>query len=116
VPIFISYRLHSTDLPRQLMQLCIRSSLSLFSLSLALFLSTLFPCGQVLDESHYVKQRGSQRSELLSKGVLRTAKRLVLLSGTPALARPVELYPQVMDARGPPATSIATEERVVLTS
>jgi hypothetical protein len=48
----------------------------------------------ILDESHYIKQRKSQRSLLLA-GLMQQATRLLLLSGTPALARPVELYPQV---------------------
>jgi SNF2 family DNA or RNA helicase len=48
----------------------------------------------ILDESHYVKQRKSQRALLLA-AIMSKARRLVLLSGTPALAKPAELYPQV---------------------
>jgi SWI/SNF-related matrix-associated actin-dependent regulator of chromatin subfamily A-like protein 1 len=51
----------------------------------------------ILDESHYVKQRKSQRAELLA-GIMASSQRLLLLSGTPALARPAELYPQVRAA------------------
>lgn len=51
----------------------------------------------VLDESHAIKSAKSQRYQLLAP-ILRSAQRLVLLSGTPALARPVELYTQVRPA------------------
>lgn len=48
----------------------------------------------IVDESHNLKQRGSQRAQL-ALPLLQNAHRLVLLSGTPALARPVELWTQV---------------------
>jgi SWI/SNF-related matrix-associated actin-dependent regulator 1 of chromatin subfamily A len=48
----------------------------------------------VLDESHAIKNSKSQRFQLLAP-ILRNAQRLIMLSGTPALARPVELYTQV---------------------
>ena len=48
----------------------------------------------IADESHNLKQRSSQRTKL-ALPLLQRAKRLVLLSGTPALARPVELWTQV---------------------
>lgn len=48
----------------------------------------------VVDESHALKTRGSQRGLALAP-VLAAAARLVLLSGTPALNRPAELYPQL---------------------
>lgn len=48
----------------------------------------------VLDESHAIKNSRSQRFQLLAP-ILRNAQRLIMLSGTPALARPVELYTQV---------------------
>ena len=48
----------------------------------------------VLDESHSIKNSKSQRFQLLAP-ILKGATRLVMLSGTPALARPVELYTQV---------------------
>jgi len=48
----------------------------------------------IADESHYLRSNDSQRTEFL-RPVLESAERLVLLSGTPALARPVELYPQI---------------------
>jgi hypothetical protein len=48
----------------------------------------------IADESHNLKQRTSQRTQL-ALPLLQKAKRLVLLSGTPALARPAELWPQV---------------------
>lgn len=48
----------------------------------------------ICDESHNLKQRTSQRTKL-ALPLLQTAKRLILLSGTPALARPVELWTQI---------------------
>ena len=48
----------------------------------------------IVDESHNLKQKNSQRTQL-TLPLLEKAKRLVLLSGTPALARPVELWTQV---------------------
>jgi SWI/SNF-related matrix-associated actin-dependent regulator 1 of chromatin subfamily A len=48
----------------------------------------------IVDESHNLKQRNSQRTKL-ALPILEQAKRLVLLSGTPALARPVELWTQI---------------------
>ena len=48
----------------------------------------------IVDESHYLKNAASQRSQLLAP-CMAAARRIVLLSGTPALARPRELYPQV---------------------
>jgi superfamily II helicase len=62
----------------------------------------------VVDESHALKTRGSQRGLALAP-VLAAAARLVLLSGTPALNRPAELYPQLAPsaagARLPRATA-----------
>ncbi|EGB11699.1 hypothetical protein AURANDRAFT_1193, partial [Aureococcus anophagefferens] len=48
----------------------------------------------VVDESHGLRTRDSQRTKLLLP-IMKAAPRLVLLSGTPALARPVELFSQV---------------------
>jgi len=45
----------------------------------------------ILDEAHYLKSNSSKRSQNLIP-VLTRMKRLMLLSGTPMLARPVELY------------------------
>lgn len=55
----------------------------------------------IADESHNLKQISSQRCQL-AMPLLQSSKRLVLLSGTPALNRPVELWPQLhaLDARG----------------
>jgi SNF2 family DNA or RNA helicase len=49
----------------------------------------------ILDESHYIKNPKSLRAKLLMP-ILKAAARTILLSGTPALARPVELYAQVV--------------------
>mmetsp|Transcript_57836 Transcript_57836/g.62483 ORF Transcript_57836/g.62483 Transcript_57836/m.62483 type:complete len:1089 (-) Transcript_57836:1165-4431(-) len=48
----------------------------------------------IADESHNLKQKDTQRTQL-ALPLLQNAKRLVLLSGTPALARPAELWTQV---------------------
>jgi SWI/SNF-related matrix-associated actin-dependent regulator of chromatin subfamily A-like protein 1 len=48
----------------------------------------------IVDESHNLKQRDSQRTKLLLP-ILQRADRLLLLSGTPALARPCELWTQL---------------------
>ena len=48
----------------------------------------------VVDESHYLKNKDTARSQLVVP-LLVAAKHAILLSGTPALARPVELYPQI---------------------
>jgi len=53
----------------------------------------LFKC-IIADESHNLKQKTSQRCQILLP-VLEKCQRLVLLSGTPALSRPVELYTQL---------------------
>jgi SWI/SNF-related matrix-associated actin-dependent regulator 1 of chromatin subfamily A len=48
----------------------------------------------IADESHNLKQKNSQRSKLILP-LLTRARNVVLLSGTPALARPVELWTQL---------------------
>ena len=48
----------------------------------------------IADESHYVKDAKAKRTKALLP-VLKRAKRCVLLSGTPALNRPRDLYTQV---------------------
>mmetsp|Transcript_6038 Transcript_6038/g.9569 ORF Transcript_6038/g.9569 Transcript_6038/m.9569 type:complete len:1430 (+) Transcript_6038:180-4469(+) len=53
----------------------------------------MFQCA-VVDESHMLKNRNSQRTKCLLP-VLKAARRCVLLSGTPAFARPIELWPQM---------------------
>ena len=45
----------------------------------------------VVDESHYLKTRQAARTKLLVP-LLHTAKRVILLTGTPALARPAEVH------------------------
>lgn len=49
----------------------------------------------VVDESHALKNKDSKRSKALIPLVMK-ASRAVLLSGTPALSRPVELFSQIM--------------------
>ena len=48
----------------------------------------------IADESHNLKQRDAQRTKMILP-FLQASKHLLLLSGTPALARPVELYTQL---------------------
>ena len=45
----------------------------------------------IADEAHYMKSRGAKRSRLLIP-ILRKAKRCLLLTGTPILNHPVEIY------------------------
>ena len=47
----------------------------------------------ILDESHYLKNRNAGRTKVL-QSVARKAKRKILLSGTPSLARPEEVGPE----------------------
>lgn len=45
----------------------------------------------VADEAHYLKNRDSQRSKNLVP-VLQESKRIILMSGTPMINRPVEIF------------------------
>lgn len=45
----------------------------------------------IADEAHYLKSRDSKRSKYLMP-ILMKAKRVILISGTPMLSRPVEIY------------------------
>ena len=45
----------------------------------------------IADEAHYLKSKDSQRAQLVLP-LLAAARRIMLLTGTPALNRPVELY------------------------
>jgi SWI/SNF-related matrix-associated actin-dependent regulator of chromatin subfamily A-like protein 1 len=48
----------------------------------------------IVDESHYLKSRSAKRTKAID-ALVTLAKRVILLSGTPALSRPEELYPQI---------------------
>ncbi|XP_071393118.1 DNA annealing helicase and endonuclease ZRANB3-like, partial [Centroberyx affinis] len=48
----------------------------------------------VVDESHYLKSRNAARSKILVP-LIQSARRAVLLTGTPALGRPEELFMQI---------------------
>ncbi|KAM8872272.1 DNA annealing helicase and endonuclease ZRANB3 isoform 1-T2 [Synchiropus picturatus] len=48
----------------------------------------------VVDESHYLKSRNAARSKILVP-LIQKAKRAILLTGTPALGRPEELFMQI---------------------
>ena len=52
-----------------------------------------FKCA-IVDESHMLKNKSTKRTASLTP-VLQSTKRCVLLSGTPAMARPAELWPQL---------------------
>ena len=61
----------------------------------------------VADESHYVKDAKAKRTKALLP-VLKRAARCVLLSGTPALNRPKDLFTQ-MDALRPGSLGTFTD-------
>lgn len=48
----------------------------------------------VVDESHYMKSRNAARTKILAP-LIQSAKRAILLTGTPALGRPEELFMQI---------------------
>ncbi|KAL7370199.1 hypothetical protein ABVT39_021971 [Epinephelus coioides] len=48
----------------------------------------------VVDESHYLKSRNAARTKILVP-FIQSAKRAILLTGTPALGRPEELFMQI---------------------
>ncbi|XP_053522871.1 DNA annealing helicase and endonuclease ZRANB3 isoform X2 [Artibeus jamaicensis] len=48
----------------------------------------------IVDESHYMKSRNASRSKILLP-IVQKAKRAILLTGTPALGRPEELFMQI---------------------
>jgi SNF2 family DNA or RNA helicase len=52
-----------------------------------------FRCA-IVDESHMLKNKSTKRTSLLLP-ILNATDRCVLLSGTPALAKPLELWPQL---------------------
>jgi len=49
----------------------------------------------IADESHFLKNSKSVRSKA-AEGILQSAKRCILLSGTPALSKPIELFSQLV--------------------
>lgn len=49
----------------------------------------------IFDESHNLKSHKSQRTKS-GVTIAKDRKRVILLSGTPALSRPIELYPQLL--------------------
>ncbi|XP_068923925.1 DNA annealing helicase and endonuclease ZRANB3 isoform X3 [Petaurus breviceps papuanus] len=48
----------------------------------------------IIDESHYMKSRNASRSKILLP-LVQNSKRAILLTGTPALGRPEELFMQI---------------------
>ncbi|OEH73584.1 helicase conserved c-terminal domain-containing protein [Cyclospora cayetanensis] len=63
--------------------------MALVSVSLSLLMQCV-----ICDESHYLKNHHAKRTQMICP-MLRHARRALLLSGTPALNRPVELYQQL---------------------
>uniref|UniRef100_A0A1A8R8W9 SWI/SNF-related matrix-associated actin-dependent regulator of chromatin subfamily A-like protein 1 n=2 Tax=Nothobranchius rachovii TaxID=451742 RepID=A0A1A8R8W9_9TELE len=49
----------------------------------------------IMDESHFLKNMKTARCKA-ALPLLKAAKRVILLSGTPAMSRPSELYPQIL--------------------
>ncbi|KAH9597269.1 SNF2-related [Trypanosoma melophagium] len=62
----------------------------------------------ILDESHYIKNVDSKRTMAALK-LCRAASRVLLLSGTPTLSRPIELYPQLQSIMHPSWTPTKTQ-------
>uniref|UniRef100_A0A8C6UV73 SWI/SNF-related matrix-associated actin-dependent regulator of chromatin subfamily A-like protein 1 n=1 Tax=Neogobius melanostomus TaxID=47308 RepID=A0A8C6UV73_9GOBI len=52
----------------------------------------------IMDESHFMKNMKTARCKA-ALPLLKAAKRVVLLSGTPAMSRPAELYTQILAVR-----------------
>lgn len=52
-----------------------------------------FKC-TIVDESHNLKNQRTERVRNI-RPLLKNAERVILITGTPALSRPVELYPQI---------------------
>ncbi|KAM9802484.1 SWI/SNF-related matrix-associated actin-dependent regulator of chromatin subfamily A-like protein 1 [Syngnathus typhle] len=52
----------------------------------------------IMDESHFLKNIKTARCKA-ALPLLKTAKRVILLSGTPAMSRPCELYTQILAVR-----------------
>ncbi|XP_048866570.1 SWI/SNF-related matrix-associated actin-dependent regulator of chromatin subfamily A-like protein 1 isoform X2 [Brienomyrus brachyistius] len=52
----------------------------------------------IMDESHYLKNMKTARCKA-ALPLLKAARRVILLSGTPALSRPAELYTQILAVR-----------------
>ena len=46
----------------------------------------------IADEAHYLKSPDAKRTKCLMP-IIQKSKRVLLLTGTPILSRPVELYP-----------------------
>jgi SWI/SNF-related matrix-associated actin-dependent regulator 1 of chromatin subfamily A len=63
--------------------------------ALSIELASLSPACVILDESHYIKNHKAQRTKRLTP-LCKNARRVFLLTGTPILNRPVELWSQLM--------------------
>jgi SNF2 family DNA or RNA helicase len=70
-----------------------------------------FKCA-IVDESHMLKNKNSKRTKELMP-VLAATKRCILLSGTPAFARPMELWPQISILGSAEDLSLSNESEFV---
>ena len=52
----------------------------------------------ICDESHALKSHSAKRTQFMWP-LVQQASRAILITGTPALSRPIELFPQVSPAR-----------------
>ena len=68
----------------------------------------------ILDEAHFIKDYKTARYKSSEK-IARKAKRLILLSGTPALSRPIELYSQISLIAPKLFRSVSTSKSVLTT-
>lgn len=72
------------------------SKISIISYNLTInFIDTIKSCNYgviICDECHYLKSMTSKRTKNLLP-ILQKASRLIMISGTPATSRPLELYP-----------------------
>ena len=65
----------------------------------------------IADEAHYLKSRDAQRTKL-ALPVLASARRCIMITGTPALSRPVELF-TLLTTVAPKATEWASYSQFV---
>ena len=74
-----------------------------YGLAPSLFANNLLLPGMfksvIVDESHYLKSMKTKRTKSILP-ILQQSLRCVLLSGTPALAKPSELWPQILALKG----------------
>ena len=75
------------------------------------FRSWAFQCLMVLDESHAAKNAKSNKTKAVNEYSTNVAKFILLLSGTPALNKPIELYSQISMVRPDVFPGIITQKK-----